>query len=229
MRAIILAAGFGSRLRPLTDSTPKCLVTIKGKEILGIWLDSLFRAKVYPVLVNTHYLSHQVEAYVKASVHRSRVQLVYEPTLLGTAGTLMANLHVFNGNDGFLIHADNYCGMDLQAFINAHNQRPKQCQLTMLTFQSDDPSTCGIVEIDKYGVVVGFHEKVASPPGNLANGAVYILSADLIAKLRTTHEYAKDFSSEILPDLLGRIYSFHTTDKFFDIGTPKNYFAANSE
>jgi len=91
------------------------------------------------------------------------------------------------------------------------------------------PSTCGIVEVDKRGVVVRFHEKVLSPQGNLANGAVYLLSDDLIDKLRTTHEYAKDFSSEILTDLLGRIYSFRTTDKFFDIGTPKNYFAANSE
>ena len=229
MRAILLAAGLGTRLRPLTNQIPKCLVTIKGKPLLGIWLGKLTEVGVESILVNTHHLADKVEAYVASGNYKGSVVVVNEPILPGTAGTLIANLPFFENEDGFLVQADNYIREDLWRFVAAHKMRSPGCVITMLTFRSDNPSTCGIVEVDKRGVVVRFHEKVLSPPGNLANGAVYLLSADLIAKLRTTHEYAKDFSSEILPDLLGRIYSFHTTDKFFDIGTPKNYLAANSE
>jgi mannose-1-phosphate guanylyltransferase len=78
-----------------------------------------------------------------------------------------------------LIHADNYCLADFTAFQQAHYNRPPEC---LMTFRTDNPSSCGILELDERGVVIGFHEKVASPPGNLANGAVYILSAELLKR-----------------------------------------------
>jgi len=123
-----------------------------------------------------------------------------------------------------LIHADNYCLADLQAFIKAHKSRPEECLMTMLTFRTDTPSSCGIVELNEQGVVIGFHEKVSNPPGNLANGAVYILSTDLIASL----EKETDFSTEVLTKLVGKIYTYTTDMPFLDIGTPEAYKKANS-
>lgn len=64
-----------------------------------------------------------------------------------------------------MIHADNYCLADFRAFEQAHWQRPLGCIMTMMTFRTHDPSSCGIVELDERGVVVGFHEKVAEPQG----------------------------------------------------------------
>lgn len=228
MRAILLAAGLGTRLRPLTNTIPKCLVPIKGEPLLGIWLERLAQAGMGPFLVNTHYLAEQVEAFIAASPHRERVRLVHELSLRGTAGTLITNLDFFQGEDGMLIHADNYCLADIRAFVRAHRQRPPECVMTMMTFRTDAPSSCGIVELDERGVVTGFHEKVANPPGNLANGAVYILSAELLEKMGKELHAVKDFSTEVLHRFVGRIYSHETSEVFFDVGTPESYAKANS-
>lgn len=227
MRALLLAAGFGSRLRPLTDSMPKCLVPVKGQPLLGIWLERLTKAGFGPFLVNTHYLAEQVDRFIENSPYRDRVELVNETILRGTAGTLIANLPFFHGQDGMLIHADNYCLADLTAFERAHANRPAECLITMMTFRTEDPSACGIVELDDRGVVLGFHEKVANPPGNLANGAVYILTAELLEKMNTEWRTAQDFSTEVLNRLVGRIYSYETTEVFLDVGTPESYAKAN--
>ena len=229
MRALLLAAGLGTRLRPITDTTPKCLVPIHGQALLAIWLQRLTQAGIGPFLVNTHYLSGQVNAFVEASPYRKDIILVHERDLLGTAGTLIANLDFFSGNDGLLIHADNYCLADFSAFLQAHRSRPPECLITMMTFRTDAPSSCGIVELDASGVVVDFHEKVAHPPGNLANGAVYILCAELLQRLASDLGGVSDFSTEVLYRFVGKIYSYETHATFLDIGTPANYAKANIE
>lgn len=228
MKAILLAAGFGTRLRPLTNSIPKCLVPIKNKPLLQRWLEQLNEAGIGPFLVNTHYLPEQVEAFIEYSHFRDQVTLVHESELLGTAGTLMANLDFFQGEDGMLIHADNYCQADFKAFVQSHLERPKECLMTMMTFQASNPSSCGIVELDERGVVIDFHEKVASPPGKLANGAVYILSNELLKRMSENLIGVNDFSTEVLKHLVGKIYTYETSDVFLDIGTPETYAKANT-
>jgi mannose-1-phosphate guanylyltransferase len=199
------------------------MVPIKGQPLLEIWLERLTKAGIGPFLVNTHYLAEQVESFIKASPHQEQVRLVHEQELLGTAGTLIENLDFFQGGDGMLIHADNYCLADLSAFGQAHLQRPMECVMTMMTFRTDTPSDCGIVELNEQGVVVGFHEKAHNPPGNLANGAVYILSADFLEWVRKELCEVNDFSLEVLPQLLGRIYTYETKEIFMDIGTIEAY------
>jgi mannose-1-phosphate guanylyltransferase len=228
MRALLLAAGLGTRLRPITDTIPKCLVPIKGQPLLKIWLDRLTKAGIGPFLINTHYLAEQVEECIETSPYRDQIKLVDESELLGTAGTLIANLDFFQGEDGLLIHADNYCLADFTAFQQAHRNRPPECIMTMMTFRTDNPSSCGIVELDECGVVIRFHEKVAKPPGNLANGAVYILSAELLKRLATDLLTVKDFSTEVLNHFVGHIYSFEASEMFLDVGTPETYEQANN-
>lgn len=228
MRALLLAAGWGTRLRPLTNTIPKCLVPIGGEPLLGIWLDRLSQAGIGPFLVNTHYLHERVEAFVASSRHREQVTTVHEAQLRGTAGTLVANLDFFAAQDGLLIHADNYCLADFSAFVQAHRQRPAGCVMTMMTFRTATPQSCGIVELDGRGVVVGFHEKVANPPGNLANGAVYLLSAELLHAMGNEFRTTTDFSTEVLQQLVGRIFTYETREFFLDIGTPEAYALANA-
>jgi mannose-1-phosphate guanylyltransferase len=223
MRAILLAAGLGTRLRPLTDAIPKCLVPINGAPLLEIWLDRLTQAGVGPILLNTHYLAAQVQKYILTSRYRTQVRLFHEPKLLGTAGTLIKNLDIFQDDDGMLIHADNYCLADLTSFIDAHRHRPSGCMLTMMTFRTNTPSSCGIVEIDHKGVLTGFHEKVESPPGNLANGAIYILSSELLKELKRATVAPKDFSTEVVGSLIGKIYTYETPEALIDVGTPESY------
>lgn len=227
MKTLLLAAGFGTRLRPLTDTMPKCLVPIHGRPLLDIWLERLTDAGCGPFLVNTHYLANQVDQFLSGSRHAGRVTVAHEAELLGTAATLRANAGFFDGEDGLLIHADNYCLGDFGAFIDAHRNRPRECLMTMMTFRTDTPSSCGIVSLDEHNVVTRFEEKQANPSGNLANGAVYLLSAELIERLGTEGR-ATDFSTEVIPTLMGRIQSFETHDTLIDIGTPRTYALANA-
>lgn len=228
MKVILLAAGFGTRLKPLTDKIPKCLVQIKGKPILQIWLDKLSNTDIKHFLINTHYLSDQVNYFVNNSIHKEKCIIKYEEKLLGTAGTLIANLDYINNDECLLIHADNYCQDNINNFIIAHKQRPPECLMTMLTFRTNNPSSCGIIEVDHNNVVVGFYEKKENPPGNLANGAVYILSSELIKILKYEYKDATDFSNEIIPNLINKIYTYETKDIFIDIGTLEAYNKANN-
>ncbi|MGN6579997.1 MAG: sugar phosphate nucleotidyltransferase [Bordetella sp.] len=228
MKALLLAAGFGTRLRPLTDTTPKCLVPIHGEPLLGIWLRSLAAAGCGPFLVNTHYLSEQVESFIEQNPYREQIEVVHEPVLLGTAGTLISNLDFFGDEDGLLIHADNYCLADFEAFIQAHRNRPPHCLMSMMTFRTDNPSSCGIVTLGADNVVMRFEEKQPNPSGNLANGAVYILSAELLAQLRGKESEITDFSMQVLPALIGKICAWENHGTLIDIGTPETYARANA-
>ncbi len=223
MRAILLAAGLGTRLRPLTDHVPKCLVPINGTPLLEIWLERLARHGVGPFLVNTHYRKEQVEEFVSKSKYKHSITLVHEPNLLGTAGTLRSNRDFFNEADGMLIHADNFCLANFRKFTAAHNSRSAGCLLTMMTFTCSDPSQCGVVEVDDLGVVKNFYEKIKNPPSNIANAAVYIVSNELIRDLPS----GVDFSNDVLPKCIGRIQTFHTNDAMIDVGTPDRYLEAN--
>lgn len=228
MKAILLAAGFGTRLRPITDKIPKCMVPINGKPLLEIWLESLTNADLNEFLINTHYLSNQVNDFIKSSKFNNKCLIKYEKTLLGTAATLISNLNFIGKEDCMLIHADNYCLANFKDFIRAHNRRPSHCLMTMMTFRTDNPSTCGIVELDENKVVIGFHEKVDLPPGTLANGAIYILSNDLIRILKGNFLTVTDFSTQIIPHFIGKIYTYETKEIFIDIGTQEAYLKANS-
>jgi mannose-1-phosphate guanylyltransferase len=212
----------------MTNNIPKCLVPIKDQPLLDIWLEQLDAAGIGPFLINTHYLSGIVNKYISSSRYADSIYTIYESELLGTAGTLLKNIGFYENDDGMLIHADNYCLANFNEFISAHQRRPANCLMTMMTFKTATPSSCGIVELDENNIVVGFYEKVESPPGNLANGAIYILSAELLNLVKTEHASAKEFSTEILPHYLGRIYTYHTDKTFMDIGTPEAYALANS-
>lgn len=223
MRALLLSAGVGSRLRPITNTIPKCLVPINGKPLLEYWLKSLWEAGVDEFLINTHYLHVQVEEFVKSSIYRDKITLVYEDELLNTGGTLLANRAFFDDEPFMLVHADNLSFCNFDEFINTHKNRPSNCDITMMLFKSDNPSSCGIVELDENGIVQKFYEKVKNPPSNLANGAVYICEASLFDFLESLDIKEIDFSNDVLPKYLGKINTYFNNTYHRDIGTIESY------
>ena len=216
MKAILLAAGYGTRLRPITDTTPKCLIPIGREPLLSIWLENIVRSSVSEVIVNTHYLHELVESHVRNSKFSKYVTISHETNLLGTAGTVIANRDFIGDDDCLLIHADNFTNTDLSKLIELHNSRPVVCEMSMLTFRTTTPESCGIVEIDKDNIVCEFYEKSSQDHGDLASGAVYALSNQLLRQLKSE----KDFSTEVIPHLMGKILAVESDGFFVDIGTP---------
>lgn len=229
MRALLLAAGLGTRLRPLTNSMPKCLVEIGGRPLLDYWFELLAKGGISEILVNLHYLPDAVEKYLLSCPYPVTINSVYEEKLLGTGGTLLGNRDFFGEEPVMLIHADNLSLFDMQAFIERFETRKPGIEITMMTFDADVPESCGIVELDSDGVVIGFHEKVENPPGNLANAAVYILSPAVLKFLSGLGKEEIDFSTEVLPHFMGRINAFHNGVYHRDIGTMESLAAARAE
>lgn len=221
-RALLLSAGYGTRLKPITLRTPKCLVPICGEPLLGRWLRQLESAGCEAVLVNTHYLARQVEDFLKGwNRERMIVSTVHEAKLLGTAGTLIENRDFFTGGTGLMIHADNAMVENLSGFLCAHEQRQSCCLMTMLTFNTKNPGDCGITVTDQKGVVTSFHEKTKHPPGNCANGAIYAFEKPFLEYLSKIRPNPTDFSTEVIPSLMGAIQTWHTNHPYLDIGTPE--------
>ena len=222
IKALLLAAGYGTRLGSVTKDTPKCLVEIGGEKLLETWIKNLLKIDAHTILINTHYLSEKVENFLSSRFNENnRIQTVYEENLLGTAGTLLKNIQYFKNSIGLLIHADNFTNIDLVPFLEAHINKPKDCLLSMITFNCEKPENCGIVEINKDSVVTNFFEKIPNPPSNRANGAIYAFDDEFIAWISENRNLT-DFSTDVIPKLLGRIYAWHTEELFVDIGTPKS-------
>lgn len=229
MRAVLLAAGFGTRLRPITDTIPKCLVSINGRPLLDHWLELLAKGGVAEVLVNLHYLPAVVREFLAKSTHPIEITAVYEEPLLGTAGTVLKNRTYFRQEPVILIHADNLSLFDLREFKRKFDDRESGIDITMMTFETDAPETCGIVELDEMGVVCAVHEKVKNPPGNLANAAVYILAPAVVEFIAGLNKEIVDFSTDVLPHYIGRINTFHNGIYHRDIGNIESLAAAQIE
>lgn len=228
-RALLLAAGLGTRLRPITDKIQKCLVPIDGKSLIEYWLDSLSKAGVEEYLINTHYFTEQMREYVQNSIYKDKITLVYENELLLTGGTVLTNKDFFKNEPFLVAHADNLCLCDFEQFFTAHECRPQKCEITMMTFKTPDPSSCGIVELDSFGVVQQFYEKVQNPPSNLANGAVYICEPSIFDFLISLNKKEIDFSNDVLPNFMGKINTFLNNQYHRDIGTVESYALAQIE
>lgn len=229
MRGLLLAAGLGTRLRPFTDRIPKCLVPIRGRPLLEYWLELLLDDAIEKVLVNTHHLPEAVREFVSESPWRDRITLVHEEVLLGTGGTILRNRDFFCGQPFLVAHADNLTRFDVTAFLHRHAHRPGGTVMTMMTFDTDSPQSCGIVEEDDRGVVIGFHEKVRQPPGNRANGAVYVFEPDILDFLDSVKKDVIDLSTEVIPHFIGRICTYHNSVYHRDIGTLESLRRAEAE
>lgn len=222
LRAILLSAGLGTRLRPLTDKLPKCLMEINNVPILKIWIEKLALIGCTEILINTHYLSDKVNAFIENYDSKSlKIFISHEETLLGTAGTLIKNIDFVDGDgDTIFMHSDNFTNCDLNGLVEMHKNKSENCLLTMLTFDTDTPSSCGVVETDQNGILKAFHEKVENPPSKIANGAIYIFDKQFVNWLKDQKEEFIDFSQDVIPHLINKIQTWHTKEFFVDIGTP---------
>ncbi len=226
MKAFLLAAGLGTRLRPLTDTIPKCMVSIRGRPLLDIWLDSLVSAGVEEVLVNLHHRPEVVRRHLEGRRGLPSVHLAYEEELLGSAGTLAAHKDWIDGEELVLAcNADNLTDFDLRALVDVHGSSGTLATLAL--FRAERPHECGIVEIDDRGRMIGFCEKPAKPASDLANAGMYAFDPQVIEDIPARPP--KDIGFDVLPRLVGRAQTTIVSGYFRDIGTPEALRRAQEE
>ena len=290
MKAFLLTAGLGTRLRPLTDNMPKCLLPINGKPLLQIWLELLSRNGVDQVLINTHWHHEKVEAFAEEIVNgypllvdgekdrdqmsevrcqRSgkdrredvgkdrvngypllvngkenndrnltnpritnqqitnnslTVRLFYEPELLGSAGTLLANRNwVDDGEPFFILYGDNLTNVDLGQMYDFHYRSP--LPLTLGVFKTHEPERCGIADVNENGVVVDFVEKPENPKSNLAHAGINIADNRIFDFFPEDADSIRplDLGFHVIPNLVGNMKAYFIDEFLMDIGTSESY------
>jgi mannose-1-phosphate guanylyltransferase len=215
-----MAAGLGTRLRPLTDEMSKCLVPVAGRPLLDYWQASFLHHGIGEVLINVHAHPQQVRDWVAQRNAEGPVSwnIAEEPELFGSAGTLRANLkRMEEAPDFIVLYADNLSEVDLGELVRIH--RARDAHFTMGLFETPYPSACGIATLEDDGIISAFEEKPKHPASNLANAGIYMIrSGSLDGVLRATDF---DIGHDILPRLVERMHGWPTQGYHRDVGTPE--------
>ncbi len=227
MKAMVLAAGEGTRLRPLTLSLPKPMVPIANTPLLERTLRLVAAQGVREVAVNLYHRPDAIRRRLGAGEHMG-IALRYseEERLLGTAGGVK-RLEPFFDQTFLVLYGDNLWHTDFAPLVAFH--REKRAVATVATFEAPDPCACGLVLTDEAGRVTRFQEK--PPPSevftNRANAGVYVLEPEILAHIPPGR--VVDFAKDVFPGLLnlGIIYACPLDGYLQDTGTPDAYRQAN--
>jgi len=222
MKALLLAAGLGTRLLPITEKIPKCLVRVNDVSMLEFWLQKLNTKSISSILVNTHHFADKVKKEIHDVLIDKEIQIFHEETLLGTAGTLSAIARLNPYSELLVVHCDNFSEIVMEDFLNAHNERNKNCSITIAIFKTNNIQMSGMVRIDGDGVVQDFTEKPVFSNLTMANAAVYAFDLDAIQEILMKHTFANDIARDVLPHFLGRIQTFEIQGFHMDMGTIEN-------
>ncbi len=231
MKGVILAAGRGTRLLPLTATCPKPMLPIAGRPLLEHVIRLLVAHGIDDLYINLHHLPESIRTYCGDGTRwGARIQYSHEPVLLGTAGAVR-RLSSRLGNAPFLVYyADNLTNFDLHALYRAHVRAGAAATLGLLWM--DEPSTRGIVGLDEDGRIDRLIEKPR--PGQvfadyLVNAGTYILEPEVITHIPASGY--SDFAHHVFPALLGRgvpLYGYSLRGQLLSTDTPERYAQAQA-
>ncbi|MDP9069401.1 MAG: NDP-sugar synthase [Actinomycetota bacterium] len=229
MKALLLAGGFGTRLRPLTYTRPKHLLPILNRAHIEHVFDLLVRHGVTDIILTTSYLAGAFATTVERARERGiRVDVTHEEVPLGTAGALK-NAEAAIGNEAFLVfNGDILTDVDLQAVVDFHKKA--RAEATILLTPVEDPSTFGVVPTDDAGRVTAFIEKppAGQAPTNLINAGVYVLEPSVLKRIPAGREWSVERG--LFPELVTQgapLYALATDAYWNDVGTPEKYLQVN--
>lgn len=210
MKAMLLAAGRGERLRPLTDTTPKCMLPFEGKPLLEHWVDKLRSFGVREAVINVHHLAEVIIDHFGSGEHWGiQIQYSRERELLGTSGALRQVKSCFDDQTFLVIYADNQSTCSLRDIVEFHARHGSVA--TMSACWIEDPRSCGIVGFDDQGRVERFLEKPSAEQvfSHYINAGIYVLEPTIFDYIPTSG--VSDFSRDVFPQLLAAkasLYAF---------------------
>jgi NDP-sugar pyrophosphorylase family protein len=224
VRAFVLAAGEGHRLRPLTENVPKPMIEIAGRPILEHNVRMLVRYGVTDITINTHYMPDAVTRHFgDGSAFGARISYSYEPELLGTAGALNAVRDRFE-ETFFVIYGDNLTTCDLSLLLERH--RAGAGIATIALFQRDDVSQSGVAQLDSSDRIVGFVEKPKSDEaiGHWVNAGLLVLEPAIFRRIPMRG--FSDFGKDVFPSALaagGVLSGYRITERLWWIDSLADY------
>ena len=225
---MVLAAGLGTRLRPLTEDKPKCLVPLAGRPLIGWTLEWLRRAGVTECVINLHYLPEKVQQFVgDGSGYGLRVTYSYEPELLGTAGAVNKVASFFD-TPFYVIYSDNFSQWDIRK-LKFEYERDNSIG-TVAVHWREDVTQSGMVEFDQNNRILRLVEK-PKPEGvtsHYVNAGFYYLNPRVFNYIPEGKPC--DFAFNVFPEMLRareEMYAVKMEDPIIGIDTIESYNRAN--
>lgn len=219
MKAILLAGGLGTRLRPLTDTIPKCMVEVRGKPMLYWWHELLEKHGISDVLMNISLNYPNYECPYNWDV-------AWETSLLGGLGTLIDNKWFWQNEDYFLVaYADVLTACDLTKMIKFHKSHNYPITIGSIEMDSRAVREKGMLTCDSYGLITEYEEKPIHTTSYITDAGIYIFDRSII------HHIANDgkYMSELFYQYEGVMMSYPIKEYLQDIGNPSDLKKANDE
>lgn len=223
MKAMILAAGFGTRLLPFTENIPKPLFTLSGRPILDILIRNLQQAGFSSIMLNTHHLHHKIKSFISKQPYSAVVHICHEPLILGTGGAVKNISDFLNGQPLMVINSDIVTDIDLQKVYQFHQKHLYPVTLVL----HDDPEF-NHVSIDQNGFIRGFHDQEVcsgtKTDRKLSFTGIHVLNHEVIGIIPDNRYYNIIDLYRKLLSAGKKLHAFIPGNCYWkDIGTPQRY------
>jgi aminoglycoside/choline kinase family phosphotransferase/dTDP-glucose pyrophosphorylase len=223
MKALVLAAGFGTRLAPYTDHLPKALFPVGGTPLLGHMIAALKAAGCATIAVNTHHLEDRIRAYLAENDFGLPVHLSHEPEILGTGGAIRRLADFWDSDPFLVVNADIFTDINLAEVYRSHCGQSAPVTLVMHDYEDFNQ-----VWVDRCGRVAGFERFGDSPPSDrhrkLAFTGIHVLDAGIVGRI-PEGKFCNIISiyRELLAE--GRTIHAHVVRHHYwqDVGTPERF------
>jgi len=223
MKAFILSAGLGTRLRSLGLDVPKVMAPIAGRPLLEHHIALLREQGIHELIVNLHYLPEKItEHFGDGSKFGVHITYSREPELLGTAGAVKKMEHLLRDETFIVLYGDNLIQVEFAPLLEFH--RTRRAVATVALFESPEPWTGGVVEMEADGRVRRFVEKPdpKEVSTNLINAGIYVLESQVLDAIPAGQ--FRDFGRDVFPKLLAdgkAVYAMKPRAYVQDVGTPE--------
>jgi len=226
MKAVVLVGGFGTRLRPLTETVKKELLPLVDRPILDHVLDHLARHGVHEVVLSSPYLEEAFHPFIEARRGDPTITWITEAAPLGTGGAIVNALGALGSDPFFALNGDILTDLDLTGMLASHRER--EAVVTISLHHVEDARAFGLVSTDERGRVVEFFEKPLDPlPGDV-NAGTYVLEPAVLHPLSADRELS--IEREIFPSVIasgGAVFGYLADAYWLDLGTPEKYLQAH--
>lgn len=229
MQAIIIAGGFGTRLRPVTDYCPKPALPIMGKPFLDYQLELLQRVGVKKVVFSLMYLADRIiDIFKDGSQYGMEFHYAVEEEPLGTGGGIKNCERFLSDETTIVFNGDVLTDIDLKGVIDSHQRNNAKISIVMTPVE--DPTMYGVILTEPDGRILKFLEKPSKKEAtqNTINAGIYIYERDVFEHIPAGENYSVE--RQLYPDMLEkgyRFYGFKSTDYWLDIGTPEKFLKAH--
>lgn len=225
--AIILAGGFGTRLRSVVSDLPKPMAPVAGKPFLEYLLTRLAKQHYTHVILSTGYLHETIEQHFGSCFEGIELSYAVEDTPLGTGGAIVNALQHCKADDVSVLNGDTLFNIDLMHLrqFRSHHNTP----LAIVLRQVDDARRYGTVQTDANGRIVAFCEKKETFCSGLINGGIYQISRSLLSSypVGTPFSFERDVMQQIYNEI--PVFAYIDNAYFIDIGIPEDYLRAQKE